>query len=99
MNTKELNTAFLDACSQCPQFVWCDEDSCEFVQGALINVVNLHEQGVNAVLQYWNNPKTVGGHIIHNMGYKSALPDNVIKLLDSLDDIIRRHIQQVLSQE
>lgn len=96
MNAEELNGAFIDACNQCPQFDGFDEDQQELVNGRYVNVAALHKKGAVAVLRYWFNRDTIGGNLIHNMGYEAFLPTEVLSFLARVDAEIDAALSRAL---
>ncbi len=95
MNAKELNEIFMGACEQCPQCSGFDDQE-ELVDGQYVDVANLGQKGIVAVIKYWRNENTIGGHILHDMGYVESLPDEVLDLLDNIDKLIEKAIMDAV---
>lgn len=98
MNAKELHETFLAACDECPQFEGFDDDQEEMVNGRSINVANLYRKGIVAVVNYWRDPNTKGGSIIHDSGYSEALPKEVVTFMNNIDKIVNDAIRKALEQ-
>jgi hypothetical protein len=99
MTAKELNEAFIEACEYCPQFRGFDENSSELVDGRCVNVANLHEKGIKAVLKYWCDASTIGGSLIHTRGYSEELPSEVINLINKVEQLFDKAISDALKTE
>lgn len=94
---KEIHEAFLAACEECPSFRGFDDDQRELLRGEYVPVAKLYKKGVAAVIRYWRDPESIGGHIIHKSGYIACVPEDVVNLLDRITEIENKAIDAAMA--
>lgn len=88
---KALNKDFLRACEECPGFDPFEDFQQELVAGGLyVTVSKLHKDGLNAVLKYWMDTDTIGGHVIWRSGYHACLSPDTLEIIKDWE----KHINQ-----
>lgn len=98
MIAQELNEACMAACDECPQHTGFGDDQLELGGGKYVNVANLHNKGITAVVKYWRDPTTCGGSLLWEHGYYKALDTEYQELFDNIDNIVDAAITKALSR-
>ncbi len=96
MDAKEVHMACVAAVESCPQCDYDDDHNdvyCEDTDDLYWGEKPLYQRGMIDVIQYWKDPKTIGGHLLWDMGYWHRLPEEVAELFDNIDRIIKKAIK------
>lgn len=96
MTPKKLHDACVKAVQQCPQCDYDDEHNdayCKSYGEFYDNGKPLYKKGMFAVINYWKNPKTIGGNLLWDIGYYQCLPKKVQELFDKVDEITETAIK------
>lgn len=94
---ESVNKDCIAAVEECPQFDGFDEDAFEQVSNGSVNVVNLHNQGLDAVLAYWRNRDTIGGNLLWHHEYSMALPQQTRALFKNFSKLLDQAIRQAVA--
>lgn len=86
MDATELHNECITACMECPQFQGFDDDSRELLRGRSVEVNALPSKGLAALLWYWSMTDSIGGELLWESGYASALSDEARDMLDQYRD-------------
>ena len=90
---KYVHESCITAVEECPTFARFEDDQLELVRGNYISVEGLPDQGIEAVIGYWRDKETIGGHLLWTMGYSVELPEDVQELFTDIDKVMAQALR------
>ena len=88
MTPKEFHEACYEAICECPQFRGYDDDTMFVGYGEF---GDLPKKGWRKLIQFWKQE-----HLLWDMGYSKALPQEVQDLFDQIDTLFYEAIATVM---